>query len=97
MGSKVDELKKYKAYADEIKNLEEMESCYDVVARIGRLKEKQSTIITAINQVKDDKERNVLQQRYLLGRKFEVIADRMNYCVKHIYRIHDSAIKDINI
>lgn len=94
---KVEELKKYIAYSNEIKNLEEMESCYEIVSRIDKLKEKQGVIISAINQVKDDKERNVLQQRYLLGRKFEVIADRMNYCVKHIYRIHDSAIKDIDI
>ena len=94
---KVEKLKKYIAYANEIKNLEDMDSNYENAKRIDRLKSEQHIILDAINNVKDDKERNVLQQRYLLGRKFEMIADRMNYCSKHIYRIHDSAIKHINI
>ena len=42
-------------------------------------------------------ERTVLINRYILGKHWEVIADKMGYSVRHITRLHGNALKNFKI
>ena len=92
---KIEILKRYLTLADEIDTLK---ACnYDNVRRIERIKDYRNYIMTAILQVKNDKQRIVLQQIYLLGRTRELVAERLNYSVTQINRYHKEAVKCIDL
>lgn len=50
---------------------------------------------TAIEQVSDTREREVLRRRYLLGQRWENIAVETNTALRHVYRLHRAALKDV--
>lgn len=50
-----------------------------------------------INAVKDKDERLLLSLRYIQFLSWEDIAEKMRFCVRHIYRIHAKALKNIKI
>lgn len=50
---------------------------------------------TAIEQVPDAREREVLRRRYLLGQRWENIAVETNTALRHVYRLHRAALKDV--
>ena len=52
-------------------------------------------IKAVIESVEDDRERLLLQYRYLDGKTFEWIAAEMNYSCRQIHRLHSQALTNL--
>ena len=63
---------------------------------IDRLTAKRTEIENDIYTVSDDTLREVLIRRYLLYQKWELIAEEMNYGVRHIYKLHLKALREFS-
>ena len=50
----------------------------------------------AIGKLDDRRYRKLLERRYLFFESFEVIAGKMGYSKKHIYRLHDKAVSALD-
>lgn len=50
-----------------------------------------------IKEVDDPELQSLLEQRYLNFRTWEQIAVDMGYNVRHLYRMHDKALKKVRI
>ena len=53
-------------------------------------------ILAAIDSLKDERQKEVLTIRYVLGEKFPAIAEKMNYSEPQVYVIHGRALIEIN-
>lgn len=62
-------------------------------AEIDELTAKRQEIERAVNAVPSEVQREVLTRRYLLYQKWEVIAEEMNYGVRHVHKIHSAALQ----
>lgn len=80
----------------------------DVMVRIEQLKDTmddkiieslklRTDIETIILNVKDDTERMLLRLRYIEFMKWEDICQKMMYSRQQVYRIHNKAIKNLNM
>jgi len=69
----------------------------EIDADIDRLITIRDGIKAAIDAVEDDRERLLLQYRYLDGRTFEWIASEMNFHWQWIHRLHKKALKKLEI
>ncbi len=69
----------------------------EVSTDIGRLVSLKREINSAINHVQNEKYRTLLELRYLNFLTWEQIAVNLNFSIQHTYRIHDKALKKINI
>lgn len=97
---KIEILKRYIKLSDEIDNLKDINSIKEIeenTKRISRINAYKGCIRDAIYKVKDDTQRNVLQQVYLLGRTREAVAERLSYSTSQVNRYHKDAIKNINL
>lgn len=63
---------------------------------IDRLTAKRTEIEKDIYTVSDDTLREILIRRYLLYQKWELIAEEMNYGVRHIYKLHLKALREFS-
>lgn len=63
---------------------------------IERLTSKRMAIENDIYAILDDVLREVLIRRYLLYQKWELIAEEMNYGVRHIYKLHLKALREFS-
>ena len=63
---------------------------------IDRLTAKRTEIENDIYTISDDTLREVLIRRYLLYQKWELIAEEMNYGVRHIYKLHLKALREFS-
>lgn len=63
---------------------------------IERLTAKRTEIENDIYTIPDDTLREVLTRRYLLYQKWELIAEEMNYGVRHIYKLHLKALREFS-
>ena len=50
-----------------------------------------------ISSVPDSVQREVLTRRYIIGQRWEEIAESMNYSVRHITRLHGIALKNMSL
>lgn len=50
-----------------------------------------------ISSISDAAQREVLSRRYLMGQRWEEIAESMNYSVRHIIRLHSIALKNMSL
>ncbi len=66
-------------------------------ANVMILAEKRREIVAIIYELENPKEREVLIRRYILGEKWERIAQAMNYNQKWIYKIHGRALQNLKI
>jgi DNA-directed RNA polymerase specialized sigma subunit len=64
---------------------------------IDRLISIRDNIKTVIEAVEDDRERLLLQYRYLDGKTFEWIAAEMNYSWRQIHRLHSQALTNLKM
>jgi len=64
-------------------------------ADTDKLYAKRSEIEQAINSVPDEIQREVLTRRYLLYQRWDVIAEKMCYSERQIFRIHGCALKAV--
>ena len=64
---------------------------------VDRLVTIRDGIKTIIEAVEDDRERLLLQYRYLDGKTFEWIAAKMNYSWRQIHRLHSKALTNLKM
>lgn len=64
---------------------------------IVRLETLSYEIRQVIESVQDDRERQLLQYRYVDGKSFEWIAGEMFYSWRHIHRLHSDALSNVVI
>jgi len=69
----------------------------EIDADIDRLVAIRDGIKTIIEAVEDDRERLLLQYRYLDGRTFEEIAVQMHYSWRQIHRLHSRALSNLKM
>ena len=69
----------------------------EIDADVDRLISIRDNIKAVIEAVEDDRERLLLQYRYLDGRTFEEIAVQMHYSWRHIHRLHSRALSNVEI
>ena len=69
----------------------------EIDADIDRLVAIRDGIKTIIEAVEDDRERLLLQYRYLDGRTFEEIAVQMHYSGRQIHRLHSKALTNLKM
>jgi DNA-directed RNA polymerase specialized sigma subunit len=69
----------------------------EIDADIDRLVAIRDGIKTIIEAVEDDRERLLLQYRYLDGKTFEKIAVEMNYSWRQIHRLHSRALTNLKM
>lgn len=90
-------LKRYITNKDELVLLNELEQSDTVRQRRINIKKQQEEIEDILNNVKDTKERIVLQRKYYLGETEEVIAEKINYSKSQTRRIIKRAIENLKM
>ena len=71
----------------------ELRAYYD--AKVKELHQKRLDIEKTIETLQDSTERIVMRSRYINGFSFEKIANRNNYSLSQIFRIHQKALRKI--
>jgi RNA polymerase sigma factor (sigma-70 family) len=74
-----------------------MDMEHEVDEDIDRLVELKADIMKAISRVPDDRERVVLELRYLAFKDWASIAETLGIHIRQVYRLHDEALKKIEI
>ena len=74
-----------------------MDMEHEVDEDIDHLVELKADIMKAVSRVPDDRERVVLELRYLAFKDWASIADAIGLHVRQVYRLHDEALKHIEI
>lgn len=74
-----------------------MDMEHEVDEDIDHLVELKADIMKAISRVPDDRERVVLELRYLAFKDWASIADAIGLHIRQVYRLHDEALKHIEI
>jgi DNA-directed RNA polymerase specialized sigma subunit len=69
----------------------------EIDADVDRLISIRDNIKAIIEAVEDDRERLLLQYRYLDGKTFEKIAVEMNYSWRQIHRLHSRALTNLKM
>ena len=69
----------------------------EIDADVDRLISVRDNIKSVIEAVEDDRERLLLQYRYLDGWTFEKIAVEMNYSWRQIHRLHSRALTNLKM
>lgn len=66
-------------------------------ADIDVLIDLKKEIMSCIKSINNPEQQTLLELRYLCFKTWEKIAVDMGYSLQHIFRIHDKALKEINI
>lgn len=74
-----------------------MDMEHEVDEAIDGLVELKADIMKAISRVPDDRERVVLELRYLAFRDWAAIAETLGLHVRQVYRLHEDALKNIEV
>jgi DNA-directed RNA polymerase specialized sigma subunit len=69
----------------------------EIDADVDRLISIRDNIKAIIEAVEDDREKLLLQYRYLDGRTFEEIAVQMHYSWRQIHRLHSKALTNLKM
>ena len=64
---------------------------------VGRLIELKLEITFVVQKVEDTESRVLLEMRYLCFKQWDEIAVAMGYDIRHIYRLHQSALSKVQI
>lgn len=67
---------------------------HDEIEQLIKLKKEIRDVINKLDSVN---EKLVLKYRYLMFFQWEEICDKMNYSLRQIHRIHDSALDNIEV
>ena len=54
-------------------------------------------VVAALDQIKDERDHEILRRRYLRGQRWEQIAVEMNIALRHVYRRHRQAVSELVI
>ena len=74
-----------------------MDMEHEVDEDIDHLVQLKADIMKAVSRVPDDRERVVLELRYLAFKDWASIADALGLHIRQVYRLHDEALKHIEI
>jgi DNA-directed RNA polymerase specialized sigma subunit len=74
-----------------------MDMEHEVDEDIDHLVDLKADIMKAISRVPDARERVVLELRYLAFKDWASIADAIGLHIRQVYRLHDEALKHIEI
>ncbi|MEQ8156605.1 MAG: DUF1492 domain-containing protein [Clostridiaceae bacterium] len=69
----------------------------EINADIDTLVDLKKEIINLIKGINNPEHQTLLELRYLCFKTWEQIAVEMGYSLQHIFRVHDKALKEINI
>lgn len=69
----------------------------ELQAQIAQCDAVRGEIIDALEQVPDPRDGEVLRRKYLLGQRYEIIAEKMRLELRWIYRRHRRAIEKLTI
>lgn len=69
----------------------------EINADIDRLMDLKSEIMHVIKSVKNPEQQTLLELRYMCFKSWEYVAEQMGYNIRHIYRLHDEAMEQIQI
>lgn len=78
-----------------IEQIVELEA--DIGHKLAAALENRANIVRIIESIDDDRERLLMNYRYIDGYKFEWIANEMNYTWRRIHQIHSQALGKIEI
>lgn len=54
-------------------------------------------VVAVINRLDDERLHEVLRRRYLLGQKWEDIAEAMSYAHRSVFKLHRQAVQQVGI
>jgi DNA-directed RNA polymerase specialized sigma subunit len=83
-----------KTMADAFAKLDEMET--ELRAQIQDAEETAIEVMATIEKVEDERYRAILHDRYILGMRWEDIAECENYSFRHVTKLHGGALKKID-
>ena len=75
-----------------VAELDELENRY--LDDMKELQRKITRITDRIDKMEDERYKQVLFSRYVIGETWEQIAVEMNFFIRHIYRLHGEALKE---
>ena len=78
-----------------IEQIADLES--DCEVKLAAALKIRASIVALINSIEDERERLLMNYRYIDGYKFEWIANEMNYNWRWVHRIHARALSKIKI
>lgn len=64
----------------------------DLAAELDRYLQVRDMITAKIGGLKDERYRDVLVYRYIVGLDWESVAKAMHYSIDHVYRLHGGAL-----
>jgi DNA-directed RNA polymerase specialized sigma subunit len=73
-----------------------VDACNNSEAELNRLAALRAEIIGTIDAVKDDRLRNILRRRYILGQKWEQIAVSLMLEYRWVLRLHGRALTEVS-
>ena len=78
-----------------IEQIVELEA--DIGHKLAAALDNRANIVRIIESIDDDRERLLMNYRYIDGHKFEWIANEMNYNWRWVHRIHARALSKITV
>lgn len=69
---------------------------YKIKAEVEQATRNREAALEAIGILKDDNMRMVMEQRYLAGKSFNKIAERMGYSVSYVFELHRKGLIEIS-
>lgn len=69
----------------------------EINSDIDQLVDLKREIMCVIQKVQNDEYKTLLEKRYLCRFSWEQIAVDLNYSIQHIYRMHDGALREIEV
>lgn len=80
--------------ADVIAKIIDLEA--EINSDIDRLVDLKQSIMRLIKQVSNPEYQTLLELRYLCFKTWEQVAVEMTYSLQHLFRLHDTALKEID-
>lgn len=85
------------------KNGNSVENAYVMLAEyeaeadrlMNELVQERKSAEQLISTVNDNVHREILTRRYIIGQRWEDIADAMNYGVRHVHKLHGAALQNM--
>lgn len=84
-----------KTSADILAQIDELER--RLGSQLKQALEIMAEVTDVIEQVSDERCKNVLLARYICGKSWERIADEENYSWRHVLRLHGEGLKEISM
>ena len=72
-----------------------LEAQQELQAQIEQCNTIRREVVDVIEQITNPRDKEILRRRYLLGQRWEEIAEQMSYCVRQIQRAYSFTIKNI--